>query len=218
MGLKEAIGKAKEKLKSITGKQKQEVRDVLKQPDEMTEYMMENRQQAYIGIDLAADEDMTAYIRQDEATEGAGSEKETKTENSTPEAEKGQEGAKTEATDSIEKLLGGIDEEMREEMQKKLDEAAQKMGIATEELAERLRQAAETIAKAFKELCDKMTATAPELSRIWKQYYECMSGLDEWQKMKIEMPNNERRRKKIPMVRRQAYLKNLKNQRKKKKK
>lgn len=188
MGLKDVIRKAGEKLKNITGigKSGQEVRQVLTLPDEMTEYMIEQQKEhRYIGIDLAAAEDLTAYIKQDEVTKGAGSEKEPQAEENTQEAEKGQEAAKTEATASLQELLETLDEEKRKEMQEALAECADKMGIAAEEL---------------------------------KEYYDSMSGLDKWQRMKLEMPNNERRRKKLPMVRRQAHLRNLRNQRKRKKK
>ena len=47
----------------------------------------------------------------DEATEGAGSEKEQKVENSTPEAEKGQEGANAEATGTKEEGVTLVDED-----------------------------------------------------------------------------------------------------------
>lgn len=208
MGLKDVIRKAGEKLKNITGIRKsgQEVRQVLTLPDEMTEYMIEQQKRhRHIGIDLAAAEDLTAYIKQDEVTKGAGS-------------GKGQEAAKTEATASLQELLETLDEEKRKEMQEALAECADKMGITAEELMERVEKAAAVMTAAFKAIRDAMMKAAPVIQGWLKEYYDSMSGLDKWQRMKLEMPNNERRRKKLPMVRRQAHLRNLRNQRKRKKK
>lgn len=221
MGLKDVIRKAGEKLKNITGigKSGQEVRHVLTLPDEMTEYMIEQQKKhRHIGIDLAAAEDLTAYIKRDEVTEGAGSEKRAAGRGNTQEAEKGQEAAKTEATASLQELLETLDEEKRKEMQEALAECADKMGIAAEELVERLEKAAAVMTAAFKKIRDAMMKVAPVIRGWLKEYYDSMSGLDKWQRMKLEMPNNERRRKKLPMVRRQAHLRNLRNQRKRKKK
>lgn len=221
MGLKDVIIKAGEKLKNITGigKSGQEVRQVLKLPDEMTEYMIERqKKRRHIGIDLAAAEDLTAYIKQDEATKGAGSEKEPQAEENTQEAEKGQEAAKTEATASLQELLETLDEEKRKEMQEALAECADKMGITAEELMKRVEKAAAVMTAAFKAIRDAMMKAAQVIRDWLKEYYDSMSGLDKWQRMKLEMPNNERRRKKLPMVRRQAHLRNLRNQRKRKKK
>jgi len=221
MGLKDVIRKAGEKLKNITGigKSGQEVRQVLKLPDEMTEYTIERqKKRRHIGIDLAAAEDLTAYIKQDEATKGAGSEKEPQAEENTQEAEKGQEAAKTEATASLQELLETLDEEKWKEMQEALAECADKMGITAEELMKRVEKAAAVMTAAFKAIRDAMMKAAPVIRDWLKEYYDSMSGLDKWQRMKLEMPNNERRRKKLPMVRRQAHLRNLRNQRKRKKK
>lgn len=221
MGLKDVIRKAGEKLKNITGigKSGQEVRQVLTLPDEMTEYMIEQQKEhRHIGIDLAAAEDLTAYIKQDEVTKGAGSGKEPQAEENTQEAKKGQEAAKTEATASLQELLETLDEEKRKEMQEALAECADKMGIAAEELMERVEKAAAVMTAAFKAIRDAMMKAAPVIQGWLKEYYDSMSGLDKWQRTKLEMPNNERRRKKLPMVRRQAHLRNLRNQRKRKKK
>ena len=87
----------------------------------------------------------------DEATEGAGSEKEQKTENCTPEAEKGQEGANTEATGTKEEGVTLVDEnevpegalEDNEDGSVNVyDESGQKVGTISKEEAEAAAAAA----------------------------------------------------------------------------
>lgn len=89
--------------------------------------------------------------RADEVTEGAGSEKEQKTENCTPEAEKGQEGANTEATGTKEEGVTLVDEnevpegalEDNEDGSVNVyDESGQKVGTISKEEAEAAAAAA----------------------------------------------------------------------------
>lgn len=69
------------------------------------------------------------------------------------------------------------------------------------------------------EKCAALGMSAEEMEEAWKRALmaiaELCSSLDKWQKAKLMMPNNERRRRGIPMVRRQQYLRNLKKQNRK---
>lgn len=87
----------------------------------------------------------------DEATEGAESEKEQKTENCTPEAEKGQEGANAEATGTKEEGVTLVDEDEVPEGALEdnedgsvnvYDESGQKVGTISKEEAEEAAAAA----------------------------------------------------------------------------
>ena len=63
-------------------------------------------------------------------------------------------------------------------------------GYDMDEVTKALVKMAETITEAMKPFIDRM-------KRL---------NMDEWQIMKMEMSNNERRRKKLPMVRRRGYI------------
>lgn len=63
-------------------------------------------------------------------------------------------------------------------------------GYDMDEVSKALRQIAETIVEAMRQIVE-----------VWKRL-----ELDKWQIAKMEMPNNERRRKKLPMVRRRGHI------------
>lgn len=63
-------------------------------------------------------------------------------------------------------------------------------GYDMDEVSKALRQIAETIVEAMRPIVE-----------AWERI-----GLDKWQIAKMEMPNNERRRKKLPMVRRRGHI------------
>lgn len=106
----------------------------------------------------------------DEATEGTGSEKEQKVENSTPEAEKGQEGANTEATGTKEEGATLVDEDEVPEGALEdnedgsvnvYDESGQKAGTISKEEAE------EAAAAAGEEMEGSATAVHGKIRRIF---------------------------------------------------
>lgn len=63
-------------------------------------------------------------------------------------------------------------------------------GYDMDEVSKALRQIAETIVEAVRQIVE-----------AWERL-----ELDKWQIAKMEMPNNERRRKKLPMVRRRGHI------------
>lgn len=63
-------------------------------------------------------------------------------------------------------------------------------GYDMDEVSKALRQIAETIVEAMRQIVE-----------AWERL-----ELDKWQIAKMEMPNNERRRKKLPMVRRRGHI------------
>ena len=106
----------------------------------------------------------------DEATEGAGSEKEQKVENSTPEAEKGQEGANAEATGTKEEGVTLVDEDEVPEGALEdnedgsvnvYDESGQKAGTISKEEAE------EAAAAAGEAMEGSVTAVHGKIRRIF---------------------------------------------------
>lgn len=74
-------------------------------------------------------------------------------------------------------------------------------GYDMDEVSKALRQIAETIVEAMRQIVE-----------AWKRL-----ELDKWQIAKMEMPNNERRRKKLPMVRRRGHIRAEQLQRRRKK-
>ena len=106
----------------------------------------------------------------DEATEGAGSEKEQKVENSTPEAEKGQEGANAEATGTKEEGVTLVDEDEVPEGALEdnedgsvnvYDESGKKVGTISKEEAE------EAAAAAGEAMEGSVTAVHGKIHRIF---------------------------------------------------
>jgi len=186
MGLKDAVKKVKEKVQGMAGR-------------------------PYIGIDMAAGEDMTAYAGQkdaqkpEEATEGQ------QAENSVAETEKGQEGASGEAIDVLQEWLGRFPEEMQRKQEEMMEEFCQKHEIKMEELAVGLLKAAEQLKNAFEKVMENLIIPASEW--LAEYFQKCFSDMDEWQLEKMKMSNNERRRRGLPMVRRQAHLRNVRNMR-----
>lgn len=118
-------------------------------------------------------------------------------ENRTPEGETEPLEPETEAQEQAENALP--EAEQPETCGASLDQAFASFGISVE-------QATEGIIKAM-EIFTEAIATAFGIY-----------NLDRWQREKLKMSNNERRRRGLPMVRRQQHLRNLKNQRRKKKK
>ena len=70
-----------------------------------------------------------------------------------------------------------------------------------DEVSKDLRQIAETIVEAMRPIVE-----------AWKRL-----ELDKWQIAKMEMPNNERRRKRLPMIRRRGHIRAEQLQRRRKK-
>lgn len=66
----------------------------------------------------------------------------------------------------------------------------------------------ETEIKALKSAGYNIAEVAKEFQKFAEVVTEAMEqiGLDKWQIAKMEMSNNERRRKKLPMVRRRGYI------------
>lgn len=74
-------------------------------------------------------------------------------------------------------------------------------GYDMDEVSKALQQFAETIVEVMRPIVEK-----------WKRI-----GLDKWQIAKMEMPNNERRRKGLPMIRRRGHIRAEQLQRRRKK-
>ena len=189
MGLKDAVKKVKEKVQGMAGR-------------------------PYIGIDMAAGEDMTAYAGQKDAQKPEEAPEGQQAENSVAETEKGQEGASGEAIDVLQEWLGRFPEEMQRKQEEMMEEFCQKHEIKMEELAAGLLKAAEQLKNAFEKVMENLIIPASEwLAEYFQKYF---SDMDEWQLEKMKMSNNERRRRGLPMVRRQAHLRNVRNMRRRK--
>ena len=74
-------------------------------------------------------------------------------------------------------------------------------GYDMDEVSKALQQFAETIVEVMRPIVEE-----------WKRI-----GLDKWQIAKMEMPNNERRRKGLPMIRRRGHIRAEQLQRRRKK-
>lgn len=74
-------------------------------------------------------------------------------------------------------------------------------GYDMDEVPKALQQFAETIVEVMRPIVEE-----------WKRI-----GLDKWQIAKMEMPNNERRRKGLPMIRRRGHIRAEQLQRRRKK-
>ncbi len=169
--------------------------------------------------------------------------KEAQAENSAPEAEKEQEGAKTEATAASEEdskaaaVVIGIDLAAGEDMtamaevsegnQKKIQELleglddsqmqamreyADQMGMKLEELAECIIRVGDAIRQAWNSFMERLR---PAIQAMTAAMNDLLADVDEWELEKMKMSNNERRRRGLPMVRRQAYLRSRRNKRRK---
>ena len=74
-------------------------------------------------------------------------------------------------------------------------------GYSMETIGRAMMDFAEAIAEGFRPIVEMMNQT----------------GLDKWKIAKMEMPNNERRRKKLPMIRRRGHIRAERLQRRRKK-
>lgn len=150
---------------------------------------------------------------------------EVQTENSAPEAEKTQNGAKAEATDmseedskatevseenqkKIQEFLEGLDDSQMQAMR----EYADQMGMKLEEVAECIIRAGEAIRMAWDSFMDRLQPAIQAMTAAWN---DILAEMPEWEKEKLKMSNNERRRKGLPMVHRQAYLRSHRKKRRK---
>ena len=70
----------------------------------------------------------------------------------------------------------------------------------------------ETAGKALKDFADTIVEGLRPIVEIMNQ-----TGLDKWKIAKMEMPNNERRRKGLPMIRRRGHIRAEQLQRRRKK-
>ena len=87
--------------------------------------------------------------------------------------------------------------------------------ITQEEAIKALAQAGDTWEAAGKALKDFADALAEGLRPIVEMMNQ--TGLDKWKIAKMEMPNNERRRKRLPMIRRRGHIRAEQLQRRRKK-
>lgn len=166
--------------------------------------------QPYIEIDMAAGEDMTSYEGQQDAKKPEEAHEGNQAENSAQETEKGQEGASGEATGALQKWLAKFPEEVREQRAKVLEEFCKEKEVEIEKLADELLKAAEQIKNAWDYAVNNIICPAIEY------LIECLQE-DFCETAKAEMSNNERRRRGMPMVRRQAHIRNARNGRKRRK-
>ena len=70
----------------------------------------------------------------------------------------------------------------------------------------------EAAGKALKDFADALAEGLRPIAEMMNQ-----TGLDKWKIAKMEMPNNERRRKKLPMIRRRGHIRAEQLQRRRKK-
>ena len=87
--------------------------------------------------------------------------------------------------------------------------------ITPEEAIKTLAQAGDPWEAAGKALKDFADAIVEGLRPIVEMMYQ--TGLDKWKIAKMEMPNNERRRKGLPMIRRRGHIRAEQLQRRRKK-
>ena len=88
-------------------------------------------------------------------------------------------------------------------------------GRLTRDAVVRFAQAGDTWEAAGKALRDFADAIVDGLRPIVEMMYQ--TGLDKWKIAKMEMPNNERRRKGLPMIRRRGHIRAEQLQRRRKK-
>ena len=187
MGLKDAVKKVKEKVQGMAAR-------------------------PYIGIDMAAGEDMTAYAGQQEtAQKPAEAHEGNQAENSAQETGEGQEGASGEATDVLQKWLATLPDEKRQQELEKIEEFCKRYEMTAQELAVVLTKLAENLKKVWEEIFESIRPAIEHLATFCREYF---SGMDKWELEKMKMSNNERRRRGLPMVRRQAHVRNTRNGRK----
>lgn len=185
MGLTDAVKKVKEKVQGLAGR-------------------------PYIGIDMAAGEDMTAYAGQKDAQKPEEAPEGQQAENSVAETGKGQEGASGEAIDALQEWLAGLSEEKRQQEMEKIEEFCKRYKMTVQELAVVLTRLAENLKKVWEEIFESIRPAIEHLVTFSREY---LSGMDKWELEKMKMSNNERRRRGLPMVRRQAHLRNVRNMR-----
>lgn len=108
-----------------------------------------------------------------------------------------------------------MEEERREkiEMENYLFYAKQQ-GLKTTEAIKKLNELADAVGVTVRKAAEVFREVTKVISNDFLEYV----SMDEWQRQKKKMTNNERRRKGFPMVRRQQYLRIKKNQRRKRKK
>lgn len=87
--------------------------------------------------------------------------------------------------------------------------------ITPEEAIKTLAQAGDPWEASGKALKDFADAIVEGLRPIVEMMYQ--TGLDKWKIEKMEMPNNERRRKGLPMIRRRGHIRAEQLQRRRKK-
>lgn len=167
---------------------------------------------SYIGIDMAAGKDMTIYAGQQIAQKPTEASKGQQTEKSAQETQKGQETASGKATDMVQEWLTKLPEEKREQQAKMLEEFCEKNEVTMEKLASELLKAAEQIKNVWEEFVNRLIR--PAIEYLAERLQEYFSGMDKWKLEKMKMTNNDRRRRGLPMVRRQAHVRNIRNGRK----
>lgn len=136
--------------------------------------------------------------------------------NSVPETQKGQEGASGEATGALQEWLAGVPEGMREQQVKMMENYCRDKEITMEELAEKLLDSVERMKKMWEDLSERLHQTVESVVGYLQKYFGDEIP-DKWQLEKMKIPNNRRRRKKLPMVRRQAHIRNVRNAHKRRK-
>lgn len=177
------------------------------------ENVQEMAEWPYIGVDMAAGEDMTAYAWQQDVQKPAEAAEGNQEENSAQETGKGQEGASGEAIDAVKELLAMIPEERREQQLAMVDEFCKRYEITAQELAEALIKLADNLKKAWEKAFESIQPAIEHMEEFCREYF---SSMDKWELEKLKMPNNERRRRGMPMVRRRARIRNGRKRRRRK--
>lgn len=107
----------------------------------------------------------------------------------------------------LQDCLEKLQKEVQEQMAKWMEEFCEKKKVEIEELAAELSKVAEQIRNVCDEIMNKLVF--PAIKYLNERLQEYFSEMEE-----VEMSNNERRWRGLPMVRRRAHIRNIRNGRK----
>lgn len=105
-------------------------------------------------------------------------------------------------------------EELTPEQQAAIEEKLRALNMTVKEMAERFLTLGREIEKVVTQIIEGLKPCMKALTLAWANI---MYMEEPWEAEKLKIPNNERRRRKIPIVRSRAYIQARKNSRKRKK-
>lgn len=124
-----------------------------------------------------------------------------------PEPEKGNQSLQT-AQEQQEKMQADISLPEREKRQERAVRGQQEEEKDITELMNEIEKNMTESAVRFAKELQGAAKGFQEATKVFRKMMESLKyvGLDKWEIEKLKMSNNERRRRKIPMVRRRAYI------------